>query len=82
VGVGFFCPIPDAQFDHFLHHTPKLGISIEMVQFLLKLLLNQVFFAYNGTISFETFVKSHIFAYNQRFFAYSSLLHSQSIPQL
>jgi len=23
----------------FLHHTPKLGIPIEMVQFLLKLLL-------------------------------------------
>ena len=45
VGVGFFCPTPtqDAQFDHFLHHSPKLGIPIEMVQFLLKLLLNQRF---------------------------------------
>jgi len=36
VGVGFFCstPTPDVQLDHFLHHTPKLGISAEMVQFL------------------------------------------------
>ena len=34
-----FCPTPtqDVQFDHFFHHTPKLGIPIEMVQFLLKL---------------------------------------------
>jgi len=26
VGVGFFCPTPtpNAQLDHFLHHTPKL----------------------------------------------------------
>ena len=33
VEVGFFCPtpIPDAQLDHFLHHTPKLGIPVEMV---------------------------------------------------
>ena len=29
----------------FLHHTPKLGIPVEMVQFLLKLLLNQSFLA-------------------------------------
>jgi len=28
--------------DHFLHHTPKLGIPVEMVQFLLKLLLKQI----------------------------------------
>jgi len=36
VGVGFFCPTPtpDVQWDHFLHHTPKLGIPVEMVQFL------------------------------------------------
>jgi len=39
VGVGFFCPISDVQLDHFLYHTPKFGISVEMVQFLLKLLL-------------------------------------------
>jgi len=32
LGVGFFCPTPDAQLDHFLHHTPKLGIPVEMVQ--------------------------------------------------
>ena len=47
VGVGFFCPTPTpvAQLDHFLHHTPKMGIPVEMVQFLLKLLLKQSFFA-------------------------------------
>jgi len=47
VGVGFICPtpIPDAQLDNFLHHTPKLGIPVEMVQFLLKLLLKQRFIA-------------------------------------
>jgi len=41
VGVGFFCPTPtpDVQLDHLLHHIPKFGIPIEMVQFLLKLLL-------------------------------------------
>ena len=31
VGAGFFCPTPDVQFDHFLRHTPKLGILVEMV---------------------------------------------------
>jgi len=47
VGVGFFCPIqtPDVQLDHFLHHTLKLGISVEMAQFILKLLLKQKFLA-------------------------------------
>jgi len=40
--VGFFCPTPDVQLDHFLHHTPKLQIPVEMVQFLLKLLLKQI----------------------------------------
>jgi len=43
--LGFFCPTPDAQSDHFLHHTSKLGIPVELVQFLLKLLLNQRFLA-------------------------------------
>jgi len=46
VGVGFFCrtPTPEVQLDHFLHHTPNLGIHVEMVglQFLLKLLLKQI----------------------------------------
>ena len=44
VGAGFFCltPTPDLQLDHFLHHTPKLGIPVEMVRFLLKLLLKQI----------------------------------------
>jgi len=43
VGVRFVCstPTPDVQLDHFLHHTPKLGIPIEMVEFLMKLLLKQ-----------------------------------------
>jgi len=45
VGVGFFCPTPNVQVDYFLHHTPKLGIPVEMVQFLLKLLLKQRFLA-------------------------------------
>ena len=46
-GVGFFCPTPTsgAQLDHFLHRTPKLGIPVEMVQFLSKLLLKQRFLA-------------------------------------
>jgi len=29
----------------FLHHTLKLGIPVEMVEFLLKLLLKQIFLA-------------------------------------
>jgi len=33
-----FCPTPDVQLDDFLQHTPKTGIPVEMVQFLLKLL--------------------------------------------
>jgi len=41
LGVGFVCP----TLDHFLHHTPKLGIPVEMAQFLLKLLLKQGFLA-------------------------------------
>jgi len=31
--------------DYFLYHTPKLGIAVEMVQFLSKLLLKQVILA-------------------------------------
>jgi len=36
VGVGHFwpTPTPDVHLDYFLHHTPKLGIPLEMVQFL------------------------------------------------
>jgi len=45
LGVEFFCPTPDVQSDHFLHHTPKFGILVEMVEFLLKLLLKQTFLA-------------------------------------
>jgi len=33
---------PDVQLDHFFHHTPKLGIPVETVQFLLKLLLKHI----------------------------------------
>jgi len=43
VRVRFFCPTPDVQLDHFLHHIPK--IHVEMVQYLLKLLLKQSFLA-------------------------------------
>jgi len=30
IGVAFFCPTPDVQLDQFLHHTPKLGIPVEI----------------------------------------------------
>ena len=42
-----FCPTPTpvVQLDHFLPYTRKLGIPVEMVQFLLKLLLKQRFLA-------------------------------------
>ena len=39
VGGWLFCPTPEVQLDNFLHH--KLGIPVEMVQFLLKRLLKQ-----------------------------------------
>jgi len=47
VRVGFFCPTttPDVQWDHFSNHTLELGIPVEMVQFILKLLLKQRFLA-------------------------------------
>jgi len=45
VGVRFFCPTPKDQLDHVLHHTPKLGIAVEMEQFLIKLLLKQIIIA-------------------------------------
>jgi len=38
VRVGFFCPTLEVQLDHFY---TKLGIPVEMLQFLLKLLLKQ-----------------------------------------
>ena len=47
IGVGFFCLAPGAQLDNFSHDNPKLGIPFEMVQFLLKLLLKQIFLAVN-----------------------------------
>jgi len=47
LGVGVFCPTPspNVQLDDFLHHAPKLGIPVVMVQFLPKLLLKPRFFA-------------------------------------
>ena len=44
-GSRIFCPTPDVQLDHFLCHTLNLGVPVEMVQFLLKLLLNRGFLA-------------------------------------
>ena len=43
VGVAYFCltPIPEVQLNNFFHRTPKLGIPIEMAQFLWKRLLKQ-----------------------------------------
>jgi len=38
-----FCPTSPTkiELDRFVHHTSKLGIPVEMVQFLLKLVLKQ-----------------------------------------
>jgi len=36
LGVGFFCLTPKVQLDHVLHHTPLLGIPVEMPQFLIQ----------------------------------------------
>jgi len=51
---------PGGRIDHFLHDTPKFGIPVEMVQFLLKLLLNRRFLAvyhdfhyFNSQVSFS-----------------------------
>ena len=37
----FFIRLPKSSRIIFLHHTPQLGIPVEMVQFLTKLLLKQ-----------------------------------------
>jgi len=58
VGVGFFCPTPEVQLDHFLHHSPKLGIRVEMAQFLLNfvetdfLLCTTISIGFDSQISF------------------------------
>jgi len=39
LGVVYFVRPRMSKWIIFLHHTPKLGIPVEMVQFLLKLLL-------------------------------------------
>jgi len=41
VGCVYPAPTPDVQLDHCLDHAPKLGIPVEMVQFLMKLLLKK-----------------------------------------
>ena len=58
-GVGLFCPTLDVQLDHFLHHTPKLGIPVEMVQFLLKLFLKQGFLAVHHDFPWVLTAKFH-----------------------
>ena len=40
-----FSPTPDVQLDKFLYHTSKMGIPVETVKFLMKLLLKQRFLA-------------------------------------
>ena len=47
VRVGLFCqtPTPEVQLDHYPHHTSNLGIPVEMVQFLLKLVLKEIILA-------------------------------------
>ena len=42
VGVGLFVRLRMFNWILFLHHTLKLGITVEMVQFRLKLLLKQI----------------------------------------
>jgi len=41
IGVGFFVRLRMSNWIIFLHHTPNLGIPVEMVQFLVKLRLKQ-----------------------------------------
>ena len=62
-----FCPSPDVQSDHFLHHTPELRIPVEMVQFLLNLcwiryflLCTTIFIDFNSQISFPYVKDSEI----------------------
>ena len=45
LGVWFFWPTSEIHLDNFLYPTPKLGIFVEMVQFLMKLLLIQIILA-------------------------------------
>ena len=52
-----FCPTPDVQLDQFFHHTPKLCIPVEMIQFLWKriqklLLCTTIAIDFNSQISF------------------------------
>jgi len=61
---SFFCPSPDVQLHHFLHHTLKLGIPVEMARFLLKLLLKHISFFLSFTaISWFSRTKTHKLTY-------------------
>jgi len=51
-----FLPDSGSPVGHFLHHTPKMGIPVEMVQFLLKLLLNERFLAVQHISNFIPFM--------------------------
>jgi len=45
-GSRIFCPTSTLGASWiFLHHTPKLGFPVEIVKFLWKLLLKQIFLA-------------------------------------
>jgi len=41
-GVEFFVRLRMSHCIIFLHHTPKLGIPVEMIQFILKLLFKHI----------------------------------------
>ena len=41
-GIFYPTPTPKVQLNHFLHHTPKLGIPVEVVQFLLTLVETEI----------------------------------------
>jgi len=60
-GIGGFCstPTPEVQLDHFLLHTPKLGIHVEMVQFL-KLLLKRFLLCTTISIDFNKQASFHL----------------------
>ena len=42
-----FCPTPEVQMNHFLHHTPKLGIPIECYYFFWNFYWNRSLAVYH-----------------------------------
>ena len=70
VGVEFFCrnPTPEVRLYHFSHHTPKLGIFVEMAQFLSKLeppietflatVLVQILTSFRATVSLRSILRN------------------------